>query len=158
MNDRVVGPLPALAARPLHPPSRLALDRFSESQRSFAFALGRAGTIRPAQPQTPAERARESAEQFIAQTLILPLLKQLRESNHAAPPFAPTSGEKQFAALQDAETAQRIAHATRFPLVDRVARDLLRRAGRDAAEPAAALTPIPSPVAPSLGVIPRASS
>lgn len=102
-------------------------QHIADNQRSFAAALGRAGACGP--QQSPPDRARDAAEQFVTQTLILPLLKQLRSANHASPPFAPTQAERQFGALQDAELAQRIAHATRFPLVDRLARDLLTKAG-----------------------------
>ena len=112
-------------------PEPPALHHLADHQRSFAASLGRAGAGAP--PQSAPDRARDAAEQFITQTLILPLLKHLRATSQAAPPFAPTGAEKQFGALRDAELAQRIAHATRFPLVDRLARDLLDKAikGKD---------------------------
>jgi Rod binding domain-containing protein len=89
---------------------------------SFESILSR--TARPG--QTTAQRAREAAEQFVALTFVQPALKALREGNDAAPPFAPSEGEKQFRALLDAELAQRIVRKANYPLVDRVARDLLR--------------------------------
>jgi Rod binding domain-containing protein len=95
------------------------------AQSSFSSILGRAG----ADPhRSPVDKAREAAEQFVAQTLILPMLKQFRDSDRTPPPFAPSQGEKQFRALMDAELAQRIAKAQRFPLVDRLAQDLLKKA------------------------------
>ena len=121
-------------------------DRLTDNQRSFAAALGRADTRQQSAP----DRARDTAEQFVTQTLILPLLKQLRANNQAAPPFAPTQAERQFGALQDAETAQRIAHASRFPLVDRLAQDLLRKAGFDAAAFAPRFDPVASPGLPAM--------
>jgi Rod binding domain-containing protein len=139
--------------------SLVASDRLADTQRSFAAAMGRLGAA-PSKPQTDEERARDTAEQLVTQTFILPLLKQLRESSQAAPPFAPNQAEKQFRALQDTELAQRIAHASRFPLVDRLARDLLSRGGKDAAgrdatrvEPPA----LPNPAGLNLGVMPLAS-
>lgn len=72
------------------------------------------------------ERARDTAERLVAQTLVLPVLRQVRESNEAAAPFAPGEGEKQFGALLDERIAEDITKAAGFPLVDRLARDLLR--------------------------------
>ena len=57
-----------------------------------------------------------------------PLLKQLRESSQAAPPFAPTSAEKQLRALQDAELARQVVRGGRFPVVERLAQGMLRGA------------------------------
>ncbi len=118
------------------------LRRSSESsevqrQRDFASVLAR-GNGRGSDPNaTPEEAARESAQQFVALTLVQPLLKQLRETNNAAPPFAPSEGEKQFQSLLDAQVAQQVVRKTNFPLVDRVARDLLLH-GRPASTEAAA--------------------
>jgi Rod binding domain-containing protein len=109
------------------PPS----SRLAANQAAFSAALGRA---KSSNGRSSPDSARDAAEQFVAATLILPLLKQLRATNNAAPPFAPTQAERQFAALQDAETAQRISHATHFPLVDRLARDLLTKSGLETQE------------------------
>lgn len=90
-----------------------------------------AGLLRAAAPggdaPTAPEKARAAAEQFVAIALVQPLLKQLRETSTAAPPFAPTEGEKQFQGLYDAEIAQRMVKAAHFPLVDRLAEQLTRR-------------------------------
>ncbi len=121
-----------LTLSPLDPAARtpglLATAQLQDNQRAFAAALGKADRSGAGKPQTKQEAATDAAEQYITATLILPLLKQLRATNNAAPPFAPTQAERQFGALQDAELAQRIAHATHFPLVERVARDLLKKA------------------------------
>ncbi len=69
-------------------------------------------------------QARDAAEQLVAVVLIEPIFKLMRESNQAAPPFAPTNGEKQFRSMLDAKLAHEITSAARFPLVDRLARDL----------------------------------
>ncbi len=101
-------------------------------QEGFASVMARA--VRDPK-KSVAEQTRESAEQFVAMTLVQPLLKQLRENSKAAPPFAPSSGEKQFQSMLDAQVSQQIVHSSNFPLVDVVARRLL---GRNGAAPALA--------------------
>jgi hypothetical protein len=102
------------------------------ARRSFKIVLGKA----VGEAQGREQRAREGAEQLVAQTFVLPLLKQLRESDRTAPPFAPTQAEKQFRALMDAELAQQLVRAGRFGLVERVARDLLKGDVEPVARPA----------------------
>jgi len=99
----------------------------SERQRSFAGLLAQEGVGATAAPVRSAERAREAASQLVAITFVQPILAQIRASDGAAEPFKATPAEKQFGALLDAELAQRVTQAARFPLVDRVARDLLRQ-------------------------------
>jgi Rod binding domain-containing protein len=96
-----------------------------ERHASFADALGRAAW--GAAPADPAALARQGAEQLVANAFIRPLLAQLREGSGAAPPFAPTQGEKQFRSLADAKLADDIVRSARLPIVDRIANDLLRR-------------------------------
>ncbi len=103
-----------------------------KTQQSFLNVLGK--HLPDQAPQTPAERVRDVAEQYVSIALVQPMLKQLRETSNAAPPFAPTQAEKQFRALTDADLAQRIVHAKHFPLVDRLARDLLRQGTKPPAE------------------------
>jgi Rod binding domain-containing protein len=93
-----------------------------DARGSFDAILSRAARARG----TPADRARDAAEQFVALTFVQPALKALRDTNQAAPPFAPSEGEKQFRALLDAELARRIVHKADYALVDRLARDLLK--------------------------------
>ncbi len=112
-------------------------DRESVSRSDFAAVLGRMGL---GAGETDEQLARRSAENFVSMTLIQPLLKQLRSSTNAAPPFAPTDGEKQFQGLMDGELAQRIVRTAQFPLVDRIAKDMMERSrraagGTDAAGP-----------------------
>lgn len=76
---------------------------------------------------TPAELARKTAEDFVASAFVEPLLKQLRETNHAAAPFAPGPAEKQFGGIIDAQVARQIARASRFGLVDEMARRMLNK-------------------------------
>jgi hypothetical protein len=98
-----------------------------ERHASFADALGRAA--RGPREEDPEVLARRGAEQLVANAFVRPLLSQLREGAMAAPPFAPTQGEKQFRALADAKLADDIVHSARLPIVDRIANDLLRRTG-----------------------------
>lgn len=95
------------------------------SQRSFLSVLGK--QVEEPAATTAEQRARQVAEQMVSISLVQPMLKQLRSSNNAAPPFAPTEGEKQFRALTDADLAQQIVHAKQFPLVDRLAHIMLER-------------------------------
>lgn len=87
-------------------------------QSAFQAVIGRG--------RATGDRAREAAEEFVAVALVEPILRELRESSDAAPPFAPTRGEKQFRALLDAQLSREIARASRFPLVDRLVSDLRR--------------------------------
>ena len=98
-------------------------DALFNDQQSFSSILARDLS----KPSSPERSARESAEQLVAISLVQPVLKQLRDSDRAAPPFAPTQAERQFRSLMDAELAQRLVRASNFPLVDRLARDLLTR-------------------------------
>lgn len=103
-----------------------------ERQGGFAGVMARAqesgGTVE--------SRAREAAEQLVSIALVQPLLAQLRNGNHMAPPFAPSQGEKQFQGVLDAQVAQRITRASGFGLVDRLTEVLLKKArgGGDAAK------------------------
>lgn len=81
--------------------------------------------------QTPEQEARATAEDFVAQVLVQPLLKHLRSTNNAAAPFAPGDTEKAFRPLLDAEIASRMVRASNFPVVDSVARHLLRQSQRE---------------------------
>jgi hypothetical protein len=102
------------------------------AQRSFSEALGaaaRSDAIAAREDRPEHAKAREAAEKLISTTLVEPILKQLRETNNAAPPFGPTPAEKQFGSLLDHRLSQDIVRSANFPIVDRVARDLLRNLG-----------------------------
>lgn len=100
------------------------IEGLEQRQRSFAGVLARAGGDGAS---TAEATAKEAAQDFVAIALVQPLLAQLRSSNRAAPPFAPGPAEKQFGAIADAEAARRIVRKSGFPLVDRLASDLLHR-------------------------------
>ena len=129
----LAGPTDARTLAPVLPDPSDASLPLADRQRAFAGILSRASG-HPSK-QTPEQEARDGAEQFVAITFLQPLLKQLRETNQAAPPFAPSAGEKQMQGMMDAQLAQHIAKAERWPLVDRVARDLLRNQAAKVQEP-----------------------
>lgn len=115
-----------------------ASDTRADRQSEFAALLGRARTAsslveKPADAKT---EAREAAADFVAAALVEPVLKELRNSNQAAAPFAPGTGEKQFRGLMDAQMARRVTRAANFALVDRVAQMLLDHAAKAAGKPA----------------------
>lgn len=90
------------------------------------FLSGRAGN---ASTESAPDRARHAAQEFVSIALVQPILSSLRESNQAAPPFAPGDVERKFGPLLDAEIARRIVTRTNFPIVDAVARRLLKTGG-----------------------------
>ncbi|MDX2130479.1 MAG: hypothetical protein SFY69_00315 [Planctomycetota bacterium] len=104
-------------------PETLGADPARSERSMFAGLLARAKT----ELGTPEARAREGAEQLVATALVLPVLKGLRESNGAAAPFAPSSGEKSFRAIADGALAERLVRRSDWALVDRIADTMLRR-------------------------------
>ena len=71
-----------------------------------------------------AARARESAEQIVASSLVQPILASIREQSRAEGPFAPSTAEKRFGPMLDQHLADRIVRKANFPLVDRLERHL----------------------------------
>lgn len=90
-----------------------------ERQRDFAAVIARDD----ANPRAEGS-ARRAAEDFVAMAFVEPLLAQMRETNNAAPPFAPGPAEKQFGEIMDQVMSRQIVRASRFPLVDRLEADL----------------------------------
>lgn len=74
------------------------------------------------------DEATRIARDLVAVALVQPLLKEWREAEQGPPPFGPGPAEKQFRAMQDANLAQELTRAQRFPLVERLTRDLRRGA------------------------------
>ncbi len=107
-----------------------AVDPLVERQRTFEAALGQARDLRAS-----AASPREAAEQLVAVAFVQPLLKMVRDANRSAPPFAPTPGEKMFGQISDVALSQRLVRASRFPLVDRLERDLQGRTTSAATDP-----------------------
>lgn len=99
-------------------PGAASSFRAISDPNSFQASLDRAIA------QRDPDEARSAAEQFVATSLVLPVLAHMREHNNAAPPFAPTQAERHFGAMLDGELADRIVKASNFPIVERLARDL----------------------------------
>lgn len=95
-------------------------------QRTFDQILARAGTG-GAETTSPQEKAREAARQLVAISLVQPVLKQMRASTSAEPPFGPSKAEQSMRALADAELAQRVVSAEHWPLIDRLAERLAQK-------------------------------
>lgn len=101
-------------------------------QRSFAEALGdmrNADRFAAKEGQSREDQARDAARKLVSTTLVEPILKQARENNRAAAPFAPTQAEKQFGSLLDHRLANDIVSASNFPIVERLTQDMLRKGG-----------------------------
>ncbi|MEM7622068.1 MAG: hypothetical protein AAF235_02580 [Planctomycetota bacterium] len=99
----------------------------SQRQHDFAALLGREMTRPGASSANPEQRARTAAEDFVATSLVEPLLKSVREANQAPAPWGPSDVEKSFGGLMDADRARQIVRSSSFGIVDRLARDLLQR-------------------------------
>jgi Rod binding domain-containing protein len=121
----------ALAARP-----RLS----SDDQKAFTQIMGREVERMRGKPD-PA-KTREAAENFVSIALVQPIFKQLRATNNAAAPFAPTKAEKQFQSMIDAQIAQKLVKSGNWPLVDRLAQDMLKKAMGTAPPPEDAADPM----------------
>lgn len=93
----------------------------TSEQRSFSQIMATGNRSRVKDDEDPAQ---EAAESLVAVTLIEPILREARESRSAEPPFGLTEAEKQFGALMDARTAERIVQSWDMPLVDRLARQM----------------------------------
>jgi len=102
------------------------LTGLAARQTEFASILARGRAKTGGTDDERRAAAREGAEEFVAMSLVQPLLKQLRDTGNAAAPFKPSNGELQFRSMLDAQISQRIVKAANFPLVDVVARGLMR--------------------------------
>jgi len=75
------------------------------------------------------EKIRDAAENFVAVALVQPVFKQMRATNRAAAPFGPNKAEQQFQSLVDAQVSRHIVHKSNWPVVERVAQQMLKKAG-----------------------------
>ncbi len=90
--------------------------------------------------------ARAAAQSLVSTALVQPIFKQLRESASAAPPpFGPGPGERSFRGMLDATMAQKLVTSQNWPLVDRLARDLLKKSSGSSVD--ASLAPSKDPAA-----------
>ena len=80
-------------------------------------------------PQTKAEKqAHEAAAGLVSEALILPILKQVRQSPfNKDGPFSPGNGEKTFGPEFDMQLADRIAHSPRMGITNALAKKLIKR-------------------------------
>lgn len=117
-------------------PANASVSIDSSSRRpgtkAFAERLAREASLTDPEAIAEAETRRtmeadayEKAKEFVAQSLVQPLLKQLRESNNAWGPFKPGQHEKSFSWLIDEQISNRIVDSKNFPVVDRVAETLM---------------------------------
>lgn len=88
----------------------------AEGRHEVAFA----DVMRRARGGATEEDVREAAEDLVANAFLAPVLRQIRESSDAAPPFQPTPAEKQFGQLLDIETARQIVRKSELPIVERL--------------------------------------
>ncbi len=88
--------------------------------------------------KTLREKAHEAAEQFVASSLVIPILATLRANTFGAEgPFAPNMAEKRFGPVFDQQIADRVVQAANFPIVDMIAdRYVEYMTGKPATEPA----------------------
>jgi Rod binding domain-containing protein len=103
--------------------SRPALS--SDDQRAFTQVMGQ--EIDRIRGKADPAKVREAAENFVSIALVQPVFKQLRSTNNTAAPFAPTKAEQQFQSMIDARLAQKMVKSSNWPLVDRLAQDMLKR-------------------------------
>jgi Rod binding domain-containing protein len=103
--------------------SRPALS--SDDQRAFTQVMGQ--EIDKIRGKADPAKVREAAENFVSIALVQPVFKQLRSTNNTAAPFAPTKAEQQFQSMIDARLAQKMVKSSNWPLVDRLAQDMLKR-------------------------------
>jgi hypothetical protein len=115
MNLTSANPIPSLAARQ---PAGMAMR---SNPAAFAATL--------ASEKSKYSEAKTAAEQLVATTFVVPLLKRFRESSNAAAPFAPTSAEKSLRSLADTNLAESIVRKSNWPLVDRLAQRMLSKGG-----------------------------
>lgn len=120
-----VPPIFDAAARGLTTRPRANRD---DDRALFTDALAKARSA-----AAPKDAAREAAEQLVAASLVMPVLKGLRESSNAAAPFAPGPGERTFRGMMDDMLAQRLVKRSNWALVESVATRVLRRAAVETA-------------------------
>lgn len=122
----MIQPLSTSSPTALYSPSPVVSR---EAQEAFAQVISRATG---AGDQSPEARARAAAEQLVSTALVQPVLKQMRETSQAAPPFAPGQGERTFRGLMDAGLAHKMVKSGSWGLVDRLAHGMLKRMGIEA--------------------------
>lgn len=77
--------------------------------------------------RTQEDVARRGAEELVANALILPAFKMMREDPLQSDLLGKAPGQEAFESMWDQEIANRLARSAQLPLVDSVARRLLRK-------------------------------
>jgi hypothetical protein len=122
--DRSSLAMPSITAPALSDATAL---RDNDERELFSSVIARASRAPGASKEAD---ARTAAEGLVTAALVQPIFKQLRESAGAAPPpFGPGPGERSFRGMLDTTIAQKLVTSQNWPLVDRLARDLLNRSG-----------------------------
>lgn len=100
-------------------------------QAAFATILSRLGGQAERSIEDRQIKARQAAEEFVAIALVQPILAHLREyplvADEERGPLARGTGEKMMQPLWDAQAALDIVRASNWPMVDRLAQQLLRQ-------------------------------
>jgi hypothetical protein len=101
------------------------------SANSFSSILsGVQGSVEDAK-KARAKKTEDVAGSLVAYALILPMLKQIRQSPwNKSGPFAPGNGEKAFGTQFDIEIAERIARSPRMSLTESVRQRLSAKEDR----------------------------
>ena len=139
MDLTITNPTQSLSNRLRNDVAAADASRLAD-QDLFASVLSRARQDKGATDE--ATKARTAAEDFVAQALVEPVLKQMREMSQAAAPFAPNQAEKAFRTMLDGAMAQRVVKSGNWTLVDKVAE---RIAGNAGVVPTAARAPLAVP-------------
>lgn len=74
-------------------------------------------------------KVREAATQFVASAFIMPVLAARHESPFATEPFKENSAQQRFAPMLDWQFADRIASASKFPLVEAIVKRMMQTIG-----------------------------
>lgn len=117
----------ALAMRP----SSSVASRTAKAP-SFANELDTAASASAPEAEREARLradARGHAETLVAQSLVAPLLAELRATNRAAEPFGVSDAEKRLGPVFDERIATQIVRRARFDIVDQVEASLLKSSG-----------------------------
>lgn len=155
MPERAVAGMPTRSMPSM--PAR-SMPSMPETAASFESLLAKttaaADALRdPAAKAEIREQARSSAETLVAQTLIAPLLAQLRDTNHAAEPFGVSEAEKRLGPVFDEKIATQMVQRMKLPMVEQVERSLLKRSGLDPQAISKAIAPSATPT--PAGGLPR---
>jgi len=106
--------------------ANVAKTQAASGEASFARVLSAAD----ATAKTESE-VRKAAQQLVASTFVLPLLKQVRNDPFKNELFHGGSAEETWGAQLDTTIADRITARSNFPMVDAVYRSIMANANRE---------------------------